>query len=125
MNVLLVTFVLRNANRNYETFFVTLRGYALQWWHYIPQTVVVVTNLTIDELTDKLFPHCEPNDSFLITAIGPDVNGLLPLEAWDWINQVTGSRRTPTALSDYEEKQRAAALFPFKPPQVLPPKRGS
>jgi hypothetical protein len=41
MKLLLVTFSLRNQSKDYESFFVALRGNALQWWHFIEQTCVV------------------------------------------------------------------------------------
>lgn len=94
-NVLLVTFSLNNKLNTYESFFVTLRGVAWQWWHYIPQTMMVVTPLTLDQLASKLNPLIETTDALLIVPVGPDTAGQLPTEAWKWINSVTGSKRIP------------------------------
>lgn len=110
-NVLLVTFSLNNPLRNYEQFFVTLRGTSIQWWHYIPQTCIVVTTLNLDELAFRLGAHIEGTDSLLIVPIGPDSSGQLPMEAWNWINQVTGSNRRPSA-GTLPERAAAASVPP-------------
>lgn len=100
MNVFLVIFALRNASRNYEDFFVNLRGNALQWWHYLPNVMIITTTLTLDEITQKLVVHVETTDALLVTTLGPENNGNLPGEAWTWINEVTGSTRSPTARTE-------------------------
>ena len=99
INALLVTFSLNNQFKDYESFFVTLKGTSQQWWHFIPQTFIVATTLNLDELALKLGPHIEPTDSLLIVPVGPDTAGQLPIPAWNWINQVTGSTRRPRAAS--------------------------
>lgn len=87
MNLLLVTFSLRNQLRDYGEFFVALRGNALQWSHYIEQTYIVYTSYDQNELASKLYPHMEATDALLIVKINPyEYQGWLPKEAWEWIN---------------------------------------
>ena len=90
MNLLLVTFALRNRERDYSPFFVALRGNVLQWWHFIEQTCVFVTQHDIQSLTAALVPHIEVTDSLLIVQIVPhQVQGWLPPVAWEWLNGVS------------------------------------
>ena len=90
MNLLLVTFSLRNRARDYNPFFVALRGNALQWWHFIEQTCVVATEHNVQSLTEALVPHIETTDSLLIVQITPhQMQGWLPPVAWDWLNGVS------------------------------------
>jgi len=108
MNLLLVTFSLRNATRDYGPFFVALRGNSLQWWHYIEQTCVVVTVFDHDAFAKKLVPHLALNDSLLVAKLTPhEFQGWLPKEAWEWLNTVS------------------ATLKPIPPAyrKVLPPQR--
>ena len=91
MKLLLVTFFLRNEQKNYESFFVTLRGNVLQWWHFIPQSCVVVTQHNVNELTQRLLPHIDATtDYFIIVEIKPhEFQGWLPPPAWEWLGQVS------------------------------------
>jgi hypothetical protein len=90
VNLLLVTFSLRNPQQNYEPFFVALRGNALQWWHFIEQTCVVYTSHTPDEYVQKLLPYIEKTDSLLVLKVTPhEFQGWLPKEAWDWLNKTS------------------------------------
>lgn len=91
MKLLLVTFALTNPGKDYDPFFVTLRGSVLQWWHFIAQTCVVATNQTVNELSAQLLPHIDQQtDFFVVVELQPhQFQGWLPKAAWDWFNQVS------------------------------------
>ena len=90
MNLLLVTFSLRNQFRNYDTFFVALRGNAIQWWHFIEETCVVLTQHDVNEFARLLYPHMEANDSLLVVKLTPhEFQGWLPKDAWEWLGSVS------------------------------------
>ena len=87
---LLATFSLRNPQKDYNPFFVVMRGNALQWWHFIEQTCVVVTQYNADQFARLLFPHMETTDSLLVVELNPhQYQGWLPKIAWDWLNSVS------------------------------------
>ena len=90
MKLLLVTFSLRNQNKDYNDFFVALRGNAIQWWHFIEQTCVVATEHDANKYGLLLSPHIETTDSLLVAEIKPhQFQGWLPQTAWDWLNKVS------------------------------------
>lgn len=90
MRLLLVTFSLRNGFRDYSNFFVTLRGNALNWWHFIEQTCLVSTYLDANAFAQKLLPHVETTDSVLVVEVKPnEFQGWLPKSAWDWLAEVS------------------------------------
>lgn len=94
MNLLLVTFSLRNSQKDYSQFFVALRGNALQWWHFIEQTCIVTTLHDVNAYTKLLIPHIEKTDSLLVTKIVPhEFQGWLPKDAWDWLNKVSSDSK--------------------------------
>ncbi len=108
-NLLLVTFSLRNPAKNYESFFVALRGNAVQWWHYIEQTSIVATTHDVNEFSRRLYPHMEDTDSLLVVTLplSPDAyNGWLPKDAWAWVNRMS---------AEIEKSQ--TSLFP-PPPKI-------
>jgi len=96
MRLLLVTFSLRNPDKDYSSFFVSIRGNALNWWHYIEQTCVVSTEKDADAYAHLLYPHLEATDSLLVVEIQPrQFQGWLPPAAWEWLNS-TSERISPT-----------------------------
>jgi len=98
VNLLLITFSLRNRERDYSQFFVELRGRALQWWHFIEQTTIVTTYYDADALTNFLLPHMEATDSLLIVKVSPhQFQGWLPKQAWQWLAEVS-DRAQPSSL---------------------------
>lgn len=108
VKLLLVTFSLRNTGRDYDSFFVALRGNALQWWHFIEQTAVVATYYDANTFALKLSPHLEPSDSLLVVEIQPhQMQGWLPKPAWDWLNGVS--------------EVIAPRLLKLPPPYLTPP----
>jgi hypothetical protein len=114
MNLLMVTFALRNRQRDYSSFFVAVRGNAINWWHFIEQTILVSTNLEVQQFADQLYPHIETTDSVLVAKMTPhDFQGWLPKVAWDWLNDV--SERIQN-----NEGRRLPRLTP--PPSLLPRK---
>jgi hypothetical protein len=49
-------------------------------------TWLVDTSLSAQEIWDRLAPHVDENDSFLVIGVTRDYQGLLPEKAWEWIN---------------------------------------
>ena len=91
MKLLIVTFNLQNGQKDYEPLIVALRGNVIQWWHFIPQTCIVASSYSPDELTARLIPHIDRNSDFVLVAeIQPhQFQGWLPKAAWDWLIQVS------------------------------------
>lgn len=102
MNLFLVTFSLRNPNRDYDPFYVAVRGNALQWWHFIEQSCVVTTNYDVNTFAQKLLPYIEKTDSLLVVEITPHVyQGWLPNQAWAWLNQVSARKESGKPFASF------------------------
>ncbi len=103
MNLLLISFSLRNPNKDYDPFFVELRGNSLNWMHYIEQTCLASTHLDENSMTHKLIRHMDPTDSLIVVKIEPhQFNGVLPREAWDWLIGVSNEiQRWTSSVSMY------------------------
>jgi hypothetical protein len=82
----MVAYALRNEFYDYDDFIVALRGNSVQWWHYIENTHVVLTQFSMAEFRDKLTAHIMPTDSLLIVPITQPPDGWLPPWAWEWLN---------------------------------------
>ena len=57
------------------------------WWHYIDKTWLISTDETLEQLSQRLRQHLGPEDMLLITRFSSECAGVLPPEAWDWIEE--------------------------------------
>jgi hypothetical protein len=80
-----INYDLKRPGQNYESLYVAIKSCG-DWWHYLASTWLVDTTLTASGLWDRISPHVDGNDFFLINGISSDYSGWLPKSAWDWIN---------------------------------------
>ena len=114
LHLLLVTFALRNPNKDYSDFFVSLRGNSINWWHFIEQTTIVTARMDADEFAHKLYPHMEVADSLLVFEVDVKrAQGWLPKMAWDWL----------VAASENVSKEKTAEILASLAKSNLPPGR--
>jgi hypothetical protein len=100
--IFLITYDLKIA-KDYTPFYEALKAQG-PWWHYITSTWIVDTQKTPDEILQAVRPHLSTQDFVLIIEVGLRHQGLLPKDAWDWINS-----RIPI-------QQQLGAFLPFTPP---------
>ena len=86
MRVLLVTYVLKQPFANYSGLFETLQT-ATKWWHYLDSTWLIATNETPKEWYNKFSRFIHKNDLILIIEVKRNYWGLLPHEAWSWLDE--------------------------------------
>lgn len=86
MSALLVTYDLRKPGQDYKDLHDAIKALGSTWWHYLESTWLVATTLTVQAAADRLYPHLDKNDLLLVLNITGDASqGLLPQEAWKWI----------------------------------------
>lgn len=86
MSVLLVSYELKKADDKHKNFFSILKSHA-KWWHYLKSTWLIETDETPKILHEKLEKAMDEEDSILIIEVKKNYYGLLPPEAWDWIEE--------------------------------------
>jgi hypothetical protein len=57
------------------------------WWHYLDKTWLLSTEESLQELDKRLRRHLRDTDKLLIVKLGGAYAGLLPSEAWEWIEE--------------------------------------
>ncbi len=87
MKKYLITYNLKTQNWNYNGFFNALKSIG-PWWHYIDSTWIIKTNLSSNEIYNRIAPGLlSTQDYILIVEINnKDKYGWLPKDAWDWLN---------------------------------------
>lgn len=83
--ILLVTYDLKRPASSYSELFEALKQHS--WWHYMPSTWLVDTDLTPDDLYKELKAFLQQGDHILITKLDPARQGWLPKKAWEWIRR--------------------------------------
>ena len=80
-----INYDLKRPGQNYDALYDAIKNCG-DWWHYLNSTWLVHTQLTAQDIWDKLKPHVDKNDSVLVIRVTRDYTGLLPKDAWEWIN---------------------------------------
>jgi hypothetical protein len=88
-----VSYDLRKPGRSYESLHGELKN-SLSWFHVLDSTWLIQTGETADQLSGRLRPRIDANDSILITEVGPDYAGWMPKDVWEWLASRLGAART-------------------------------
>jgi hypothetical protein len=83
----LITYDLKTPNWNYTGFYDALKNQG-EWWHYLASTwIIKKTTLTPQQIYNNIAPHISRKDLILIVEIVPQNKyGILPRDAWDWLD---------------------------------------
>ena len=82
-----INYDLKKPGQNYDDLYSAIKNCGVRWWHYLDSTWLVETNLTADQIWNKLTPHTDQNDNVLVIKVTKDYSGWLPQIAWDWLNE--------------------------------------
>lgn len=80
-----INYDLKRPGQNYEALYEAIKNCG-EWWHFLGSTRLVDTSLRASGIWDRIAPHVDKNDFFLLIGVTSDYQGWLPQEAWDWIN---------------------------------------
>lgn len=79
-----INYDLKRPGQNYDALYKAIKGCG-DWWHFLGSTWLVDTNLTAAGIWERIRPHVDANDFFLVIGVTRDYEGWLSQEAWDWI----------------------------------------
>jgi len=80
-----INYDLKKPGQNYNELYEAIKKCG-DWWHYLGSTWLVDTTLNAQDIWDRLAPHVDKNDFFLVIGVTRSYQGWLPKEAWAWIN---------------------------------------
>ena len=80
-----INYDLKHPGQNYDALYDAIKNCG-DSWHYLDSTWLVHTQLTAQGIWNKLAPHVDKNDYFLVIGVTCDYAGWLPKDAWEWIN---------------------------------------
>jgi len=86
MAIYAISYDLKKPGQNYDDLYEELKSFG-GYWHYLDSIWLVSTDLSADQMSERMKIHTDANDFFLIIRVVADYQGWLPKEAWDWIHQ--------------------------------------
>jgi hypothetical protein len=79
-----INYDLKRPGQNYDALYEAIKACGANW-HYLGSTWLVDTTLSATAIWERLAPHVDKNDFFLVIGVTKDYSGWLPKEAWEWI----------------------------------------
>ena len=62
-------------------------GVITDWWHYVTDTYIVVSDLGINSIYNNIFPIIPGKGLFIVEINTKNIQGWLPQNAWDWLKK--------------------------------------
>lgn len=84
-----INYDLKRPGQNYDALYAAIKGCG-DTWHYLGSTWLVDTTLDATGIWNRLVPHVDKNDFFLVIGVTRNYSGWLPQDAWNWLNARTG-----------------------------------
>ena len=81
-----INYDLKRPGQNYEELYKAIKSLG-PWWHYLESTWLADSSLSAEAVWQRIAPHVDKNDLFLICGLTRDYQGWLPKDAWEWIDE--------------------------------------
>lgn len=91
MSVYLITYDLNAPGKNYDKIFEAIKEASVggnTWWHHLDSTWFIKSNLSVQQVSDKIKTHVDGNDFYIVIEVINNKQGWLPQKAWDYLNDV-------------------------------------
>lgn len=87
MKAYLITYDLKKSGQNYNALYDAIKSasYNDTWMHYLDSTWIIKSNLSVQQVSDKIKQAVDDNDSFIVIEVVKNYQGWLPTEAWDYL----------------------------------------
>lgn len=86
--ILLISYDLKQPDRNYESLYESIKQCGTKWWHYLDSVWLIKTDLNPQQCFERLHRKIDENDYLFIVEISKQSHeGWLPNAAWEWIQE--------------------------------------
>ena len=82
-----VNYDLKKPGQSYKELHEAIKECGVSWWHYLDSTWLIDTNLSANQIWQRLEPYFDKNDVALVIRVTNDYQGWLPEKAWQWIRE--------------------------------------
>lgn len=86
--VCMITYDLNKTGQNYEKVIQAIKDVSTGvWCTFWKSSYLIKTNLTPQQITDKIKPHLDSNDTLLVIEVKQNYQGWLEEDDWKYINE--------------------------------------
>lgn len=86
--VCMITYDLNKAGQNYEKVIQAIKNASTGvWCTFWKSSYLIKTNLTPQQITDKIKPHLDSNDTLLVIEVKQNYQGWLEKDDWKYITE--------------------------------------
>lgn len=86
--VCFITYDLRKEGQDYDNVITAIKDASTgAWCTYWKSSYLIQTNLTVQQVTDKITPHLDSNDSLIVIEVKQNYQGWLTEKQWKYIRE--------------------------------------
>ena len=88
MAVYMITYDLNSKGQNYEDVIQSIKdAYTGAWCSYWKSSYLIKSNLTVQQVSDKITPHLDSNDRLIVIETKANYQGWLSEKQWKYIRE--------------------------------------
>lgn len=88
MAVYMITYDLNSEGQNYEKVIQAIKDASTGvWCSYWESSYLIKSNLTVQQVSDKITPHLDSNDRLLTIEVKQNYQGWLAEKQWKYIRE--------------------------------------
>ena len=88
MAVYMITYDLNSKGQNYEDVIQSIKDAATgAWCSYWKSSYLIKSNLTVQQVSDKITPHLDSNDRLIVIETKANYQGWLSEKQWKYIRE--------------------------------------
>lgn len=88
MAVYMITYDLNSKGQNYEDVIQSIKDASTgAWCSYWKSSYLIKSNLTVQQVSDKITPHLDSNDRLIVIEAKANYQGWLSEKQWKYIRE--------------------------------------
>lgn len=87
MAAYMITYDLNKQGKDYSGVHQAIKDSSVAWCHYWDSTWLIKSNLTPDQICDKIKSHLDGDDRLIIIEVKNNYQGWMTEEQWKWIRE--------------------------------------
>ena len=88
MAVYMITYDLNSKGQNYEDVIQSIKDASTgAWCSYWKSSYLIKSNLTVQQVSDKITPHLDSNDRLIVIETKANYQGWLSEKQWKYIRE--------------------------------------